>query len=148
MTDTTREYVERMMTSTLASLTIAAKGIAAGLDVPDDEHALVPKGEGNDANSYLRDLVLEERTPEDCSYTEFVFTIGGPRIALRHYDRHEPEDWFVLIGNSAGLDEPIAWQIDEFKTPEAYAACKLLMDYDFMDLREDVTPTWSEHPSF
>lgn len=137
-TNQTVDYVEAMMGATLASLAIAARGIREERDVADDENDLVTQGEGIDANEYLRDLVLEERTPKHCRCTDFVFTTGGPRIWLRHYGHDD--DWFVLYGDSAGLDERIKWQIYPETMPEVYAACRLLMDYDFMDLHLDPPP--------
>lgn len=132
----TVDYVETMMRGTKSTLALYARAIKSDKDVSEDETHLVAKGDGMDACIALRQLPLEQVTPEHARWTDFVFTVGGPRI----YVRNNLDDTFVLVGHAAGLETPMVWALTKELDPDAYDACELLVSFDFMDKPYDAAP--------
>lgn len=128
MTDTTRKYVETMMRGKLDSLALAARAYDNALDVADDEIGTAPQGEGIEAGVFLRELVLEARTPKDATCTDFVLTLGGPRIWVRFWTT---TDDAAIYGQANGMGDPVKWPIE--RGTEAYRAVELFLDFDVME---------------
>lgn len=132
---TTRDYVNAQIHAKLATLTAIGYALSSGQYLDPDTEKVTTAPTGISPRDFLAGFVLEAHTPPSVAYTDFMLSIGGPTVWVRHTTAstrgtcHCPEEWF-LMGTAAGLTEPLQIKISATIHHEAMIACEALWDDD------------------